>query len=417
MEDNFRFRHAMPVQIRFSDVGQLRVRGEVAGRAVALILIKEMSLMPKYLVVTLLLLSAQVHYAWGQLTLRSFELAESDLSAQKYERLDADGNRCALIRVQLPVAGCVFMGAKVGSVDFKAKEYWLYVIPNTKKISISCPGIEQSVIVWQSRVGPSGVKSGRTYMMWLDGYESAAEPAAVKKDKPSTLSVSVGQIYDEAQEAFKEKDYAKAVSLYRQAAEREHVKAQGRLGYCFVKGYGVDIDYKEAVKWFRNAAMKDDAGSQANLGHCYYKGLGVDKDFSKAVYWFKKSAEQGHSLGQLFLGECYFKGEGVTKDYVEALRWYGKSAEQGDYRAQYRLGNCYRMGRGVAQDYREAVKWYRQSADQGYAPAQYYMGFFYENGYGVTKDMKEAVEWYRRAAAEGYERAENRLGKLSQTGQ
>ena len=376
-----------------------------------------MSLMPRCLVVTLLLLAAQAHSVWGQLTLRSFELAESDFSAQKYERLDAEGNRCALIRVQLPVAGCVFEGDKVGSVDFKVNEYWLYVSANTKKIDISCPGIERSMIVWQSRLGPTGVKSGHTYMMWLDGYKSAAKPVDVNKDKPSASSLSVGQIFDEAQEAFSEKNYAKAAPLYRQAAERDHVKAQGRLGYCYVKGYGVDIDYKEAVKWFRKAAMKDDAGSQANLGHCYYEGLGVAKDFSKAVYWFKKSAEQGHSLGQLFLGECYFKGEGVTKDYAEALRWYGKSAEQGDYRAQYRMGNCYRSGRGVAQDYKEAFKWYSQSANQGYAPAQYFMGFFYENGYGVTKDVGEAVKWYRKASAGGYERAGDRLQKLVQTEQ
>ena len=138
-----------------------------------------------HLFVLLMALLAADAVSAQRLTLRSFELSANDLSAMTNERRDLNGQRCALIRVQLPVAGCTFEGAKVGDVEFKVNEYWLYVPENTKRINIKCPGLETGIIVWETRIGNKyGVVGGSTYYMYLDGYSAAASgsPAVPARD-------------------------------------------------------------------------------------------------------------------------------------------------------------------------------------------------------------------------------------------
>ena len=60
---------------------------------------------------------------------RSFRLAANDISAVKYQRLDLNGNPCALIKVGLGVQGAKFPGTEVvGDVKFDTGEYWVYVV-------------------------------------------------------------------------------------------------------------------------------------------------------------------------------------------------------------------------------------------------------------------------------------------------
>ncbi len=50
------------------------------------------------------------------------------------------------------------------------------------------------------------------------------------------------------------------------------------LGLCYELGRGVDEDKARAVALYRQAAEQGDARSQCNLGYCYYRGIGVDED-------------------------------------------------------------------------------------------------------------------------------------------
>ena len=165
-------------------------------------------------------------------------------------------------------------------------------------------------------------------------------------------------------------DYAKAVYLFRQAAEQGYASAQNDLGYCYQYGQGVTKDYAQAVYWYCKAAEQGFAPAQYCLGYCYHYGQGVTKDDAQAVEWFRQAAEQGFAPAQNNLGYCYQYGQGVTKDYTQAADWYRKAAEQGDATAQCNLGYCYETGRGVTQDYAQAVYWYRKAAKQGYTNAK-----------------------------------------------
>ena len=122
-------------------------------------------------------------------------------------------------------------------------------------------------------------------------YSSCCAPA--KKDAK--------ELFKEGKRRYKNKDYADAAKLFRDAAEQGHVEAQFYFGECCFSGHGVPKDYAEAFKWYRKAAEQGHAEAQYALGGCYYLGKGVTKDHKQAVYWLRKSAAQGNADAQKLL--------------------------------------------------------------------------------------------------------------------
>lgn len=212
------------------------------------------------------------------------------------------------------------------------------------------------------------------------------------------------------------RDYEKAITWYRKAAEKGNARAQNVMGNRYYNGKCVEQNYVEAVKWYRKAAAQGWVFAQFTLGACYEKGMGVGQDFAKAVEWYTKAAEQGHAGAQNNLGNCYLNGRGVAQNMGEAFNWYTKAAENGDEVAQYNLGWCYREGTGVETDYAKAIEWYTKAAEQGYTNAQCVLGLYYdgmsEESWGTSEDFAKAEEWYLKAANQGDMRGQYRLGWL-----
>ncbi len=255
-----------------------------------------------------------------------------------------------------------------------------------------------------------------------------------------------------AQEAYDNKDYETALSIWNRLAERNNAVAIRKVGICYHHGSGVTQDYAEAVKWSRKAADLGDADAMYNLSWSYNFGKGVTQDYVEAVKWSRKAADLGNASAMLGLGICYGKGQGVTQDYAEAVKWFRKAADLGDANAMANLGNSYCFGDGVSQDYAEAVKWYSKAADLGITNAMvslglaymrgdgiaenpqeaikwwhkaadlendyamYYLGVCYGNGNGIAQDNAEAAKWYRKAADLGNSQAMNSLGVHYQDG-
>lgn len=91
---------------------------------------------------------------------------------------------------------------------------------------------------------------------------------------------------------------AKAVQLYRMAAEQGHAQAQNSLGHMYRMGDGVAKNFVEAVKWYRKAAEQGLHQAQYNLGFMYDEGLGVRQNSTEAKKWFLKAAMQGNVMAQ-----------------------------------------------------------------------------------------------------------------------
>ncbi len=211
--------------------------------------------------------------------------------------------------------------------------------------------------------------------------------------------------YSEAVKYYGQKEYSKALPLFKQTAEQNNADAQSYLGVMYQYGYGVPKDDQKAVEWYRKAAEQGNAYSQNNLGKMYRDGYGVPKDDQKAVEWYRKAAEQGNANGQSELGTAYIHGRGVTKDVQKAMEWYLKAAEQGNLMAQYMLAVAYSSGdEGITKNETQATFWGRKvvnAAEQGNATAQSHLGYMYQYGYGVAQDYQKAMEWYRKSDGQG----------------
>lgn len=235
-----------------------------------------------------------------------------------------------------------------------------------------------------------------------DGYQPHRQQITLSEASPLRLSgeltVRPHSTLEEANQYYDNKEYDKAVPIYRELAEQGNSEAQYKLGYCYNGGRGVPKSSGEAAKWYRKSAEQGNAEAQNSLGDCYAYGDGVMSSYAEAVKWWRKSAEQGNSWGQYHLGWSYVRGEGVEQSYAEAAKWYQKSAEQGHAGAQSRLGLCYYNGQGVPQSYTEAVKWWRKSAEQDETRPKFWLGLCYYYGQGVMQSYAEAAQWFRKGA-------------------
>ncbi|WP_455206144.1 ankyrin repeat domain-containing protein, partial [Kaarinaea lacus] len=141
----------------------------------------------------------------------------------------------------------------------------------------------------------------------------------------------------QAEQAYKNGDYAKAISIWRPLANQGNPEAQNLLGEMYRKGRGVKRDFKKAEFWYSKSANKGYAEAQYNLASLYRTGKGIKKDSKKAALWFKKAAEQNHIKAQYNIAVMYENGWGVDKNLEQAALWYKKSAAQGNKSAQKKL--------------------------------------------------------------------------------
>jgi TPR repeat protein/serine/threonine protein kinase len=162
-----------------------------------------------------------------------------------------------------------------------------------------------------------------------------------------------------------------ALSWYLKAAQQDWPDAQYRLGYMYEKGQGTDKDVAKAVQLYRSAAEHGYAQAQNLMGALYATGTdGVTQDDKQALEWYQKAADQGFAKAQKNLGDMYFFGHGTDKDYAQALTWYGKAADQQFADAQFRLGFMYEKGFGVDQSNQNAIDQYTKAVRGGSVEAK-----------------------------------------------
>ena len=126
---------------------------------------------------------------------------------------------------------------------------------------------------------------------------------------------------EDANDAYREKAYAKAAELWRPLAEKGDAEAQYSLGTLYAEGKGVEQNDATAFLWFQRAAHQGVAAAQYNVGASYATGAGIGKSDVDAARWFRRAADQGMAFAQLNLGLLYAAGNGVPQDDVEAYKW------------------------------------------------------------------------------------------------
>ena len=208
------------------------------------------------------------------------------------------------------------------------------------------------------------------------------------------------------------KDNLKAVSQYRKAAEKNHIKACFRMAQLYETGKIVGKDPVKAARYraLANgdsgemaAALAKTAQDQSKIDYIeialdYIIGRnGKERNAKEGIQILYKAAKDNPTAQRVFV-ERWEKGDldaGLDtiggEDWQLVLPWFKKQFDKGKCKGGMILANdSYRNKR-----YDEAVKYWRASGDAGVAKSWFLLGKFYcydeENG-GGPKSMRSDIK-------------------------
>ncbi|MBN6065385.1 sel1 repeat family protein [Aggregatibacter actinomycetemcomitans] len=229
----------------------------------------------------------------------------------------------------------------------------------------------------------------------------------------------------------------------KKLAESGNSKAQGTLGYMYLKGEFVHVDHSKAEYWLKKSAdsgeLAQRSESQFNLGFLYEeKG-----DLEKAIKWYLLAAENNFINAQINLGILY-EEKGLIS---EAKKWYKRASELNDGDAKYYLAlllyeetpnnieetlSLLKSSLNTASNKAKveySLSWLylndksvknidlglqhlESSANHGEVESEFLLGEIYEKGELLPKDLSKSQYWYKKAAGQGMEEAIEKVKKL-----
>lgn len=130
----------------------------------------------------------------------------------------------------------------------------------------------------------------------------------------------LGRAYETGQGA--PQNAAKAIQLYRQAADAGYGPAMIDLGWFYQHGeHGLPHDPAQALSLYTQAADQGLAQGPHNLAVMYDQGGGIPEDNAQAAAWYTRAANTGHARAQLNLGVMLAQGEGIPRDLASAYKF------------------------------------------------------------------------------------------------
>jgi hypothetical protein len=239
-----------------------------------------------------------------EVVVKSFDCLQTDLTARTQERLDANGNPCAVVKVDIPLEDVVFKGWVVETVSTPG-EYLIYMPEGTSKITIQ----HKNLTPFTYEFGKS-LEAKQTYRLVLTVNKDG-------KTKPTYKVVEVSDeivdIYNKGLLALEKKDNENAKKLFLEAANAGYAPAQHKMGYMSGRG-------REALGWYQKAAAQGYPNSIHNLGTIYRYGEGIQRDDELAFQYYMEAADMEFPESMLLVGYSYANGEGVPSDQGKALQ-------------------------------------------------------------------------------------------------
>lgn len=144
-----------------------------------------------------------------------------------------------------------------------------------------------------------------------------------------TVLYSISQFPDrfqDAAEAYRDGDFARAMQLWRALAKNDDDNAQHNIGSMYKNGHGVEQSDAAAQDWFLLAAEGGNPVAQFEVGKNFETGTGVDLNLPLGLFWIKKAADQGYPPAQTDIGLKYLLGDGVEENRVLALAWLDRAS-------------------------------------------------------------------------------------------
>ena len=145
-------------------------------------------------ILSLFLIFAAISSALAQeLTVKSFKLAGSDLTAQSQSRKDLNDRNCALIKVGIGLQSVQFEGSIMGNVENKTGEYWVYMPQGNRQLKVKHANYAP-VMVTFADYGVEKLESNRTYELIITasgGTQVAQKQRLTIRYSPSSATVLV----------------------------------------------------------------------------------------------------------------------------------------------------------------------------------------------------------------------------------
>ncbi|XOV87166.1 MAG: SPOR domain-containing protein [Pseudomonadota bacterium] len=126
--------------------------------------------------------------------------------------------------------------------------------------------------------------------------------------------------FDAAADAYRNKNYPLAFSLFSPLAESGDPRAQTVIAMMYKYGESVPENQEAAFGWYLRAAQAGYAPAMFNLGDMYSRGQGTDPNLDEAVKWLTAAATAGFSRANVRLAEL--DAEQVSGEQVdETIPW------------------------------------------------------------------------------------------------
>lgn len=154
------------------------------------------------------------------------------------------------------------------------------------------------------------------------------------------------------------------VDYFRHSSDLGYGPAQIALGYYYETGGFIAKDEAKALDLYRKAAQTGDPLAAWLAGRLYILGQGVPRDPDAAQKWLKMAASQNNAYGAYYLGRLM-----ADRDAAKAAALYKIAADQGLPQAQYYYGKALKDGQGIAQDRFSAYVWLTVATDADFKAA------------------------------------------------
>ncbi len=263
---------------------------------------------------------------------------------------------------------------------------------------------------------PAKLGLGLIRLHGLDGITDAPLAcrlvAEAAEEKLPTALYVLGTLYEAAVPPLPF-DEARALGLYREAAELGVRNACARYGLALLKGWGCAPAPVEGERWLRRAAMAGDGEAAALVGDLQaHPPDGAPANDVEALSWYQRAGEAGHVRAMRITGLAHLNGRGTVPSQEEAMAWLERAASHGDAEAAADLA---RLGSSAGNDTehaREAADRLEALAREGDLLSAFNYAVCLHLGVGREKDPAGAIAWMRHASEGGQLNARYWLGRL-----
>ncbi|HHB94784.1 MAG TPA: hypothetical protein ENK88_06535 [Campylobacterales bacterium] len=165
----------------------------------------------------------------------------------------------------------------------------------------------------------------------------------------------------EALNAYRAKDYKRALSLWEEEAQCKSDQAMTNLGLMYLKGQGVTKDFNKAKEWFEKGSEYDNESANYNLALMYQSRIGVEEDMDKAIEYFRRASRYNHQLSNFRLGLILLKDRTNQEQVKEGFECMLKAAQLGHAMAKIQMGG---VDRKINQSAKPNIVFRAKNADE-----------------------------------------------------